>query len=93
MNINISVIALLNKFALQFSEEMDELTAALAGSFQVTQHANNPDAPHPRFSQYKIKNNLPDQQERRHRILKHQKKYVSFFFFYKMSGCLILARG
>ena len=54
---------------------MEELTAALAGSFQVTHHPNNPAAPHPRFqSLYKVKGSVLDQHERRKRAIMHQKK-------------------
>ncbi len=54
---------------------MDELTAALAGSFQVTHHPNNPAAPHPRFQDlYKAKGHVVDQQERRRRAIACQKK-------------------
>ena len=62
---------------LKVKVTMDELTAALAGSFQVTHHPNNPAAPHPRFQDlYKTKRSILDQHERRRRAIQHQKKFV-----------------
>jgi len=53
---------------------MDDLTAALASSFQVTtNHENNPAAQHPRFSQYKSKITGSCQTERRQQRLEAQK--------------------
>lgn len=51
---------------------MDELTETLAVSFQVSNFPNSPHAPHPRFSQYKIKKNN-NQEQRRKRLLALQK--------------------
>ena len=53
---------------------MDELTAALATSFQVTKEENSTAAPHPRFSQYKAKRRPQEQEERRKRMLESQKQ-------------------
>lgn len=53
---------------------MDDLTAQLAGSFNVTFEPNSTAAQHPRFAQYKCKTKV-DQETRRKRILEEQKKY------------------
>ena len=53
---------------------MDDLTAQLAGSFNVTFEPNSTEAQHPRFAQYKCKTKV-DQETRRKRILEEQKKY------------------
>ncbi|KAL8602313.1 hypothetical protein ACOMHN_022826 [Nucella lapillus] len=53
---------------------MDELTAALAGSFEISNDPNKTSAPHPRFSQFKSKNSKQDQDSRRKRLLEIQKK-------------------
>ncbi|CAH2273369.1 snurportin-1 isoform X1 [Pelobates cultripes] len=52
---------------------MDDLTDALAGSFSVSSYLNNPDAPHPRLSQYKGKYSSLEQSERRRKLLELQK--------------------
>ncbi|XP_022334517.2 uncharacterized protein LOC111131337 [Crassostrea virginica] len=52
---------------------MDDLTAQLAGSFNVTFEPNSTAAQHPRFAQYKCKTKV-DQETRRKRILEEQKK-------------------
>ncbi|XP_013389830.1 snurportin-1-like [Lingula anatina] len=61
---------------------MEDLVASLAGSFSVTSEPNSTAAPHPRFSQYKVKGNVLDQAERRKRMLDAQKKqrfdYLSY---------------
>uniref|UniRef100_T1ILI8 Snurportin-1 n=1 Tax=Strigamia maritima TaxID=126957 RepID=T1ILI8_STRMM len=60
---------------------MDDLAETLAINFQVTEFPNNPHAPHPRFSQYKLKHKNADQTARRKRLLEEQKlqryKYVN----------------
>jgi snurportin-1 len=53
---------------------MDELAAALAGSFAVSPLPNNPNAPHPRFSQYKSRTTTMTQEVRRQRFLELQKQ-------------------
>lgn len=50
-----------------------ELTDKLNVSFPVS-IPNNPNLLHPRFAQYKARNNVPDQYERRRRILEEQKQ-------------------
>ncbi|XP_062579394.1 uncharacterized protein LOC134241341 [Saccostrea cucullata] len=52
---------------------MDELTAKLAGSFNVTLEPNSTAAQHPRYALYKSKSRV-DQETRRKRILEEQKK-------------------
>ncbi|XP_061166718.1 uncharacterized protein LOC133175617 [Saccostrea echinata] len=52
---------------------MDELTAKLAGSFNVTLEPNSTAAQHPRYALYKSKTRV-DQETRRKRILEEQKK-------------------
>jgi snurportin-1 len=52
---------------------MEELTATLAASFNVTQEPNNTAAQHPRYAQYKQETTV-DQETRRKRILEEQKK-------------------
>lgn len=53
---------------------MDDLTAALAGSFEISNDPNKISAPHPRFSQFKSKSSKQDQDSRRKRLLEIQKK-------------------
>lgn len=53
---------------------MDELTAALAGSFEISNDPNKTSAPHPRFAQFKSKSSKQDQDSRRKRLLEIQKK-------------------
>jgi hypothetical protein len=50
-------------------EQTDLLNVSFAGSV-----SNNPKFLHPRFAQYKARNNVPDQHERRRRILEEQKQ-------------------
>ncbi|RUS89461.1 hypothetical protein EGW08_002758 [Elysia chlorotica] len=52
---------------------MEELTAALASSFEVSSDPNKTSAPHPRYSQYKQKGSKSDQETRRKRLLEIQK--------------------
>ncbi|GFO14599.1 snurportin-1-like [Plakobranchus ocellatus] len=52
---------------------MEELTAALASSFEVSSEPNRTSAPHPRYSQYKLKESKSDQESRRKRLLEIQK--------------------
>ncbi|KAL3867503.1 hypothetical protein ACJMK2_044704 [Sinanodonta woodiana] len=52
---------------------MDELTETLATSFAVSTDPNSTAAPHPRFSQYKMKSSDSDQNSRRKNILDEQK--------------------
>jgi hypothetical protein len=47
---------------------------SLQGSFEVSAHPNNPNAPHPRFEAYKVHKSRNDQQERRQRMLDLQKE-------------------
>lgn len=53
---------------------MDDLTAALAASFEISNDPNKTSAPHPRFSQFKSKPSNQDQNSRRTRLLEIQKK-------------------
>lgn len=53
---------------------MEELSENFASSFQVTIEPNTTVAPHPRFSQYKGRKDILDQNERRRRILLFQKE-------------------
>ena len=55
---------------------MEELTASLAGGFNVSDIPNNTAAQHPRFSQYKSKGYETNQEKRRAQILKAQKRLV-----------------
>ena len=48
----------------------------ITGSFQVSSDLNTPHAPHPRFSQYKMRYSNMDQHERRRRTLRLQKECV-----------------
>ncbi|CAL1544975.1 unnamed protein product [Lymnaea stagnalis] len=52
---------------------MDELTAALAGSFEISNEPNKTSAPHPRFTQYKQRTSNSDQDTRRKLLLENQK--------------------
>ncbi|GFR96324.1 snurportin-1-like [Elysia marginata] len=52
---------------------MEELTAALASSFEVSNDPNKTSAPHPRYSQYKQKASKSDQETRRKQLLEIQK--------------------
>ena len=53
---------------------MDELADVLAGSFSVTSMTNSTAAPHPRFSQYKMKSTGVTQEDRRKKYLELQKQ-------------------
>ncbi|XP_069138797.1 snurportin-1-like [Argopecten irradians] len=53
---------------------MDELTAQLAADFSVSSDPNSTAAQHPRFSQYKSRGDVLNQNTRRLKILKAQKK-------------------
>lgn len=53
---------------------MEELTDALAGSFEISKEPNKTSAPHPRFSQYKQKTSNSDQDSRRKKLLEIQKR-------------------
>ena len=53
---------------------MEELSENFASSFQVTFEPNSTAAPHPRFSQYKYRKDILNQDERRQRILHLQKE-------------------
>lgn len=50
-----------------------ELTDSLNASLPVSS-LSNLNSPHPRFAQYKVRNNVPDQYERRRRLLEEQKQ-------------------
>jgi len=52
---------------------IDDLADCFAGSFTVTNTPNDVNRPHPRFSQYKMKNSTAGQEQRRQRLLEHQK--------------------
>merc|ERR1719225_794139 len=52
---------------------LDDLSDCFAGSFTVTNSANDTNRPHPRFAQYKMKNSSSNQEQRRQRLLDHQK--------------------
>jgi len=55
-------------------KDMEQVAESLSVSFVVSTIPNNPNCPHPRFALYKARNNVPDQQERRRRILEEQKQ-------------------
>ena len=55
-------------------ENVDELAEALEGSFNVSNKVNDPTKPHPRFSLYKQKNVVSNQEKRRGQILEAQKQ-------------------
>lgn len=58
----------------QLSPTMDELSKQFYGSFAVAEDPNDPARPHPRFSQYKLKQEgYGDQDARRKRMLEEQK--------------------
>lgn len=59
----------------QSVQDMDELTAALASSFEVSNDPNKTSAPHPRYSQYKQKSSKSDQETRRKKLLEIQKNH------------------
>ena len=52
---------------------MDDLADSFAGAFTVTNSVNDTNRPHPRFSQYKMKNSGMSQEDRRKKLLEHQK--------------------
>jgi len=52
---------------------MDDLADCFAGSFNVTNAPNDTNRPHPRFAMYKMKNPSSNQEQRRQRLLDHQK--------------------
>jgi len=54
-------------------QNMDDLADSFAGSFTVTNSVNDVNRPHPRFSQYKMKNSGISQEDRRRKLLEHQK--------------------
>ena len=53
--------------------EMEELTAQLAGSFDVSHAPNKTAAPHPRYAQYKMRSTKNDQESRRTKLLEVQR--------------------
>ncbi|XP_070541935.1 snurportin-1-like isoform X2 [Ptychodera flava] len=53
---------------------MEELTETLSASFSVSKIPNNPAAPHPRLSNYKVRTSAVDQNERRRKQLEQQKQ-------------------
>lgn len=53
---------------------MEDVTEALAASFQVSDVPNSTATSHPRFSQYKMKSKVPCQTERRKKLLELQKQ-------------------
>ena len=55
------------------AKEMDDLAGCFAGSFKVTNVPNDTNRPHPRFAMYKMKNSVSNQEQRRQRLLGHQK--------------------
>jgi len=52
---------------------MDDLADCFAGSFNVTNAPNDTNRAHPRFAQYKMKNSGSNQEQRRKRLLDHQR--------------------
>lgn len=52
---------------------MDDLAECFAGSFNVSNTPNDTNRPHPRFAMYKMKNSGSNQEQRRLRLLEHQK--------------------
>lgn len=55
------------------SNNLDELADSFAGSFTVTNTPNDTNRPHPRFAQFKMKGSTIPQEERRKRMLDHQR--------------------
>jgi len=55
------------------SNNLDDLADSFAGSFTVTNTPNDTNRPHPRFAQFKMKGSTIPQDERRKRMLEHQK--------------------
>merc|ERR1719225_2504137 len=52
---------------------MEDLADSFSSAFNVTNTPNDVNRPHPRFSQYKAKTAVADQETRRARMLEHQK--------------------
>jgi len=61
-------------FNTRTSSNFDDLADAFAGSFTVTNTPNDPNRPHPRFAQFKMKGSTLPQDERRKRLLNLQKQ-------------------
>jgi len=55
------------------SGNLDDLADSFAGAFTVTNTPNDTNRPHPRFAQFKMKSSALPQDERRRRLLEHQK--------------------
>jgi len=55
------------------ARSLDDLADCFAGAFTVTNTPNDVNRPHPRFSQYKMKTPVAGQEQRRQRLLEHQK--------------------
>lgn len=53
---------------------IDALTSSFDASFNVTNRINDPTKPHPRYSLYKNRGDIGNQEKRRQRVLQEQKK-------------------
>ena len=53
---------------------IDALTSSFDATFNVTNRINDPTKPHPRYSLYKNRGDIGNQEKRRQRVLQEQKK-------------------
>lgn len=56
------------------SKDLDDLASSFGAAFNVTNKINDPNKPHPRYSQYKSKGDFGTQEKRRQQTLENQKK-------------------
>ena len=67
---------------------IDALTSSFDATFNVTNRINDPTKPHPRYSLYKNRGDIGNQEKRRQRVLQEQKKrrddYLRFKRHYKL---------
>ena len=54
--------------------ELEALSSELESAFNVSRRVNDPNKPHPRFSSYKCRGKIFNQEQRRKQILEAQKK-------------------
>jgi len=75
---------------MESSEKQDsgesDLAECFSASFNVTNHPNDTNKPHPRFAQYKIKSSSISQDVRRRKLLQHQRARRDDFM--NLSRCL-----
>ena len=63
-----------------------DLAECFSASFNVSNHPNDTNRPHPRFAQYKMKSSSINQDVRRQKLLQHQKARRDDFM--NFSRCL-----